>query len=608
MPYVRTDETVLFGTPAVASVGDIWEVYVLDPVSGSETVQLDVTKVTLNFDRESDIKTTCSITAILQKSNNFYEANWYNQGVRVWNRHWDCTGTIYTRAYVGDFVINSNSVSYDASSSEVTFSCSDLTACLMSNFSGALSADSNGCILKAGINTQQFVIDLLNQFSPIQFASYSVVLPQTICTLPYDLEFEASMSIWDIIAKIRDLLPNLDAFITCSASGNTITRGFVFTDMNYDWETHERVYADGILQCMGKWGASTSYDGIINSIDMYGRNAAVWASRENEFPTSPYNVENFRTCKKIVSNDLLTTTQECSDMAEYELFKCMESKNTVSVEFVNASSIHGSMVNLLNIQENIINNAAIEFTDYTGETNKYLINQMSYSDSIFNVTASPFTPAYFNDYRHNPLPTPNITYTIVGRTVTFNCSYGQDSGVIYYVDENDIVHSEVIFKFFLDSSKIFIGERVGEFVYTLPDDNVHVINVQAYDPDRACSEYTPITVQAVYEAPLITTASLADGTVGVEYAQTLTASGETPITWAVTSGTLPIGLTLTGDTISGTPTTEGTSTITITATNTAGSDNKQFSLTIASASTSEILVDENDDILIDEDGNILIGG
>ena len=67
----------------------------------------------------------------------------------------------------------------------------------------------------------------------------------------------------------------------------------------------------------------------------------------------------------------------------------------------------------------------------------------------------------------------------------------------------------------------------------------------------------------------ITPATLADGTVGSLYSQTLTASNGTgPYSYAVTVGTLPAGLTLSGAVISGTPTTSngsGTS-ITITAT------------------------------------------
>jgi formylglycine-generating enzyme required for sulfatase activity len=68
--------------------------------------------------------------------------------------------------------------------------------------------------------------------------------------------------------------------------------------------------------------------------------------------------------------------------------------------------------------------------------------------------------------------------------------------------------------------------------------------------------------------------------VGTAYSQTLTATGDTPITWTIDSGTLPAGLSLTGAVISGTLTTAGTSTFTVKATNAAGNNTKQFSIII----------------------------
>ena len=88
---------------------------------------------------------------------------------------------------------------------------------------------------------------------------------------------------------------------------------------------------------------------------------------------------------------------------------------------------------------------------------------------------------------------------------------------------------------------------------------------------------------SVKYAPTITTESLSNGTVGTEYSTTLATDGTAPITWTVTSGSLPAGLGLNGNTISGTPTTANTYNFTVTAGNTYGSDSKQFTLTIEAA-------------------------
>ncbi|HZK05382.1 MAG TPA: polysaccharide deacetylase family protein [Actinomycetaceae bacterium] len=67
----------------------------------------------------------------------------------------------------------------------------------------------------------------------------------------------------------------------------------------------------------------------------------------------------------------------------------------------------------------------------------------------------------------------------------------------------------------------------------------------------------------------ITTASLRSGTVGQPYEATLAATGgTTPYTWKTTN--LPAGLTLTGNKISGTPTSDGTKNPQITVTDSAG--------------------------------------
>jgi hypothetical protein len=87
-----------------------------------------------------------------------------------------------------------------------------------------------------------------------------------------------------------------------------------------------------------------------------------------------------------------------------------------------------------------------------------------------------------------------------------------------------------------------------------------------------------LTVTAAI-APAITSASTASATKGAAFSYTITASGSTPMTFG-TDG-LPAGLSLSGDTISGTSTVGGVILVTIKVTNIAGSDSKTLQLTIA---------------------------
>lgn len=103
--------------------------------------------------------------------------------------------------------------------------------------------------------------------------------------------------------------------------------------------------------------------------------------------------------------------------------------------------------------------------------------------------------------------------------------------------------------------------------------------IALYNSDQfAAALLAPITGSAVVQlygsvgTPLsITTSSLPGGKVDTTYAQTLTATGGTPpYTWSVSSSTLPVGLSLTGNTISGTPTSGGTFNFAVQVTDSAG--------------------------------------
>jgi hypothetical protein len=88
--------------------------------------------------------------------------------------------------------------------------------------------------------------------------------------------------------------------------------------------------------------------------------------------------------------------------------------------------------------------------------------------------------------------------------------------------------------------------------------------------------------EPVPTAPSIITSSLNALNEDAVFSQTLVATGTTPITWTVTAGSLPAGLTLDDNSgeISGTPTTEGAYSFTVTATNTIGDDVQAFTGTV----------------------------
>lgn len=124
--------------------------------------------------------------------------------------------------------------------------------------------------------------------------------------------------------------------------------------------------------------------------------------------------------------------------------------------------------------------------------------------------------------------------------------------------------------------------QAGSFTFTIEAQDSRPAN--SGGPRLAVRTFT-VEIESLLQ---ITTTSLPNGLTQAPYSATLTASGATtPYTWALQTGTLPAGLQLNSNgTISGTPTTPGTSTFTVRVTSapfsTLGSQTqtRQLSITI----------------------------
>src|SRR5271157_5666469 len=138
----------------------------------------------------------------------------------------------------------------------------------------------------------------------------------------------------------------------------------------------------------------------------------------------------------------------------------------------------------------------------------------------------------------------------------------------------------------LSSAGVISGTPTG----TLTGAINFTVTVTDSQTPTAASKSASLSI-VVSEPPLsVTTTSLAGGSVGNAYSQTLQAIGGTPpYTWSVSVGTLPAGLALNASTgtISGTPTTTGTFNFTVKVTDstapTPGTATAGLSITINTA-------------------------
>ncbi len=110
------------------------------------------------------------------------------------------------------------------------------------------------------------------------------------------------------------------------------------------------------------------------------------------------------------------------------------------------------------------------------------------------------------------------------------------------------------------------GQTATTVIYTAPGSIA-----SASSPIITATSVFDVTKTATFTVnlvppPSVTTASLPAGTDGVAYSTTLAATnGVAPYVWSITAGTLPAGLSLSGNTISGTPSAYGTSNFTVQA-------------------------------------------
>ena len=150
----------------------------------------------------------------------------------------------------------------------------------------------------------------------------------------------------------------------------------------------------------------------------------------------------------------------------------------------------------------------------------------------------------------------------------------------------------------LSSGGVISGEpqQVGDYQFTvlLTATEQTVNNTSAktlwmtiYPADTTPSVPDP-SDPGVETAPVITTGSLANGKVGEAYSGSVAADGSGALSWSVTGGNLPSGLTLSSNgAISGTPAAVGSFQFTLTVTATEQATNKtavkSFTITIAEA-------------------------
>ena len=220
----------------------------------------------------------------------------------------------------------------------------------------------------------------------------------------------------------------------------------------------------------------------------------------------------------------------------------------------------------------------------TDESFTNTVSTVQNNGTEYYVRLSNFSPALSLPDLTNQ-PSPNYSVSISAGTYTLwvtdtKVEYNTDGSTVAYIRKGPAAIADY------NSST------------TLPTGS-YALEINIYNPNTSMTKplytYTSTNQMKVaaptVSTPTITTGSLPGGVTGTAYRQTLQATPGTAgkaVTWSVTSGSLPSGLTLSeGGTISGTPTAAGNYTFTVTAKEADGGEtSKSFTIAVTQAITS----------------------
>lgn len=199
---------------------------------------------TVSINGESDVRRTCSLTVqpTLRDPIRLSQDSllWLNKDIRVFVGLYNARTKEYKYYSMGYYVYTNTSGTYDATTNQLSISCSDFVAKLDGTKNGQIGAlvtrvpayeenPDTGEVIKYNI-IRDVVIQVLTQLGGIKdyrvddigeykglpdynedYEQYRIDNPLWN-TVPYDQEFSAGCSVFSILSTFRDLYPNYEMF------------------------------------------------------------------------------------------------------------------------------------------------------------------------------------------------------------------------------------------------------------------------------------------------------------------------------------------------------------------------------------------------------------
>lgn len=369
----------------------------------------------------------------------------------------------------------------------------------------------------------------------IPLSSVYVNLQNGYQLLPFDLEFDGDVTLYDVIKKVTDLYPRQYAYFDTNRRLTISQTALAWSDGNDSVDFRAREFMDLVLD--EQWTIDLS--NVYNYVVVFGRDQKsigyfyitdYWATCHNCGKVSYYpNVNYDSICpecgsitermrlthnsfsmqsigarKKTVYDDNLITDEECFDAARAIAFESCRAKKTLTVTLVDR------YLSMYQWADKGVGRRIEYKSKLTGETDVYTLLKWSndFNSGTVTLELEPFYPCA--DIEVNILPTPVFTYSVdENGLLTMVMSNGNKTPVsVFKIFCGDTTYSAGATSTWMDNEYLdFIGEtcevytedeggsnQTKVFRYQFKRNGNYMLTCQAWSPNLPPSSCAPIQV------------------------------------------------------------------------------------------------------------------
>lgn len=308
-----------------------------------------VTDGSISIDATSDIRRTCNITLVVEKSENMIAPGgqvWLDKFIKVYvgtDNPRNGNETVWNN--MGLFLINNPESVYNATTNTITFEGLDLMAKLTGRRNGQLPA------VTTVVPAESKVADVVKQTITQLGGFDKYIIQDAGYEIPYDIKKDMGSTIYDLLVEIRDLYSDWEMFFDVDGVfhwqqiPNGINEPVV---LDFDQLKQKVIISETI---------DVDFENVKNHIIVYGRlldnGEQVMATSTDTISSSPYNVDSIGQINYIVDDEKIYNNDLAQQRADYELFLHARMNDSITLEIVPLYWLNDVNVKIAHTNKNV---------------------------------------------------------------------------------------------------------------------------------------------------------------------------------------------------------------------------------------------------------------